>query len=86
MLKITDLQSKEVVNVQTGKRLGSLGDVDINLTTGTIESLIVTGSGRLLGMFGRDDEMIIPWNQIAKIGTDVILVYVYGTEESSFYR
>ncbi|QQK76725.1 YlmC/YmxH family sporulation protein [Salicibibacter cibarius] len=84
MLKITDLQSKEVVNVQTGKRLGSLGDVDINLMTGNIESLIITGSGRLLGMFGRDDEMIIPWTQIAKIGTDVILVYVHGTETSSF--
>ncbi|SDI66608.1 YlmC/YmxH family sporulation protein [Natribacillus halophilus] len=82
MLKITDLQSKEVVNVQTGKRLGSLGDVDINLTTGAIDYLIITGAGRLLGMFGRDDEVIIPWQQIAKIGTDVILVYVYGTEES----
>ncbi|AXF55466.1 YlmC/YmxH family sporulation protein [Salicibibacter kimchii] len=84
MLKITDLQSKEVVNVQTGKRLGSLGDVDVNLSTGNIDALIITGSGRLLGMFGRDDEMIIPWSQIAKIGTDVILVYVHGTETPSF--
>ncbi|GAK04624.1 hypothetical protein JCM19037_3063 [Geomicrobium sp. JCM 19037] len=80
MLKITDLQSKEVVNVQTGKRLGMLGDVDINLSTGMIESLIISNSGRMLGMFGKDDEMVIPWNQIAKIGTDVILVYVYGQD------
>ncbi|EZH67163.1 MULTISPECIES: YlmC/YmxH family sporulation protein [Geomicrobium] len=78
MLKITDLQVKEVVNVQTGKRLGTLGDVDINLSTGMIESLVVTGNNRMLNMFGKEEELIIPWSQIAKIGTDVILVYVYG--------
>ncbi|WP_080846527.1 YlmC/YmxH family sporulation protein [Cytobacillus gottheilii] len=83
MIKISDFQMKDVVNVSDGKRLGNIGDIDINLNSGKIEAVIVGGSGRMLGFFGKDEDIIIPWKNIIKIGEDVILVR-YKSEEYSF--
>jgi len=80
MVKISELQQKDVVNVANGKRLGNIGDIDINLTTGQIEAIIIIGTGKVLGLFGRADEIIIPWRDIVKVGADVILVRLDGEE------
>ncbi|AST07622.1 MULTISPECIES: YlmC/YmxH family sporulation protein [Anoxybacillus] len=80
MVKISELQQKDVVNVANGKRLGNIGDIDINLTTGQIEAIIIIGAGKVLGLFGRTDEIIIPWRDIVKVGADVILVRLDGDE------
>ncbi|MCZ0755516.1 YlmC/YmxH family sporulation protein [Anoxybacillus sp. J5B_2022] len=74
MIKISEFQTKDVVNVANGKKLGNIGDIDINLQTGQIEALIILGAGKVLGLFGREEETVIPWRNIVKIGTDVILV------------
>ncbi|WP_449539933.1 YlmC/YmxH family sporulation protein [Ferdinandcohnia sp. Marseille-Q9671] len=74
MVKISDFQAKDVVSVVDGKRLGNIGDIDINLSTGKIESIIISGYGKVLGLFGRDEEIVIPWRNIIKVGKDVILV------------
>ncbi len=74
VMKISDFQIKDVVNVANGKKLGNIGDIDINLQTGKIESIIIGGPGRVLGFFGRDADIVIPWSNILKIGEDVILV------------
>lgn len=74
MLKITELRMREVVNVLDGRRLGLISDLDIDLEAGRVKGLIVPGQTRVLGIFGRDSEIYIPWEQVIKIGTDVILV------------
>ncbi|WP_132085949.1 YlmC/YmxH family sporulation protein [Neobacillus niacini] len=74
MVKISEFQIKDVVNVSDGKKLGNIGDIEINLTTGKIEAVIVTGNGKVLGFFGREEDIVIPWKNIIKIGQDVILV------------
>ncbi|CAG9607495.1 YlmC/YmxH family sporulation protein [Pseudoneobacillus rhizosphaerae] len=74
MVKISDFQIKDVVNVSDGKKLGNIGDIDINLTTGKIDAVVVSGAGKVLGFFGKDEDIIIPWKNILKIGEDVILV------------
>ena len=74
MLKVSEFQIKDVVNVSDGKRLGSIDDIEINLNTGKIEAVIIGGVGRVLGIFGKDEEVVIPWQNILKIGEDVILV------------
>lgn len=79
-MRISEFQAKDVVNISDGKRLGNIGDLEINLQTGKIEAIIIGGSGRVLGLFGRDEEVMIAWNNILKIGEDVILVrYKDGT-------
>jgi YlmC/YmxH family sporulation protein len=74
MVKISDFQIKDVVNVSDGKKLGNIGDIDINLSTGKIDAVVVSGAGKVLGFFGKDEDIIIPWKNILKIGEDVILV------------
>lgn len=74
MLKTSDLKSREVINIQDGRRLGLINDLDIDLAKGRIKAIIVPGSGRLFGVFGGDRDYVIPWDRIVKIGIDTILV------------
>jgi YlmC/YmxH family sporulation protein len=69
-----DLRQKEIVNVNDGARYGFVSDLELNSADGKIVALIVPGPGRVLGVFGRDQEYRIPWENINKIGDDVILV------------
>jgi YlmC/YmxH family sporulation protein len=74
MIRISEFQAKDVVNVSDGKRLGNIGDVDIDVSTGKIFSIIIQSSNRMLSMFTKEEEIVIPWRSIVKIGSDVILV------------
>jgi YlmC/YmxH family sporulation protein len=82
MIHISDLQIKDVVNVHDGKKLGSIEDVDIDLKTGKIQAIMITSQGKVLGFFGKGEEIIIPWRNIVKIGKDVILVRVSKNVET----
>ncbi|WP_085524761.1 YlmC/YmxH family sporulation protein [Tuberibacillus sp. Marseille-P3662] len=84
MARISEFQSKEVVNVENGKLLGHIGDLDVNMTTGKIESLIIPGAGKMMGLFGRESEVVIPWRNIVRIGDDVILVRFNESEQGNF--
>ena len=88
MLKISDLRAREVVNVMDGRRLGLIKDIDIDLEAGRIAAIILPGQGRFLGLFGREDELVVPWEKIKKIGMDVILVELppYHHAKDETYR
>lgn len=86
MVRTSELRTREVVNVLDGKRLGAVGDVEIDLETGKITAIVVPGGSRLLGWFGKSDEYVIPWNQIKRIGVDMILVEVEGSAAGPVYR
>ena len=75
-MKIAELRNKEIINSEDGKRLGFLHDLDINLDDGKLEALILKGTGRLFGFIGSNNDWIIPWNMIQKIGHDTIIVSV----------
>ncbi|WP_069650172.1 YlmC/YmxH family sporulation protein [Caloranaerobacter ferrireducens] len=74
MVKTSDLKEKEVINVRDGSRLGLIYDIEIDLNRGVVEAVYIPGSSRLLSFFGRSDEYVIKWEDIIKIGKDVILV------------
>ncbi|WP_251549076.1 YlmC/YmxH family sporulation protein [Neobacillus muris] len=82
MGRISEFQIKDVVNVSDGKRLGNIGDIEINLSTGKIEAVVISGNGRVLGFFGKEDDVVIPWKNIIKIGQDVILVRYKADDDS----
>ncbi|HEX7066505.1 MAG TPA: YlmC/YmxH family sporulation protein [Bacillales bacterium] len=83
MSKISEFQAKDVVNVSDGKVLGHIGDLEINTTTGKIDSLIIPGNGRMMGLFGRESDIVISWRNIVRIGTDVILVRFHEMNEGN---
>lgn len=74
MLKTSDLKVKEVINIIDGKRLGAITDIEIDVESGKLTSIVVPGNGKFLGLFGRNEDVVIPWEKISKIGFDVILV------------
>jgi sporulation protein YlmC with PRC-barrel domain len=43
------------------------------------------GPSRLLGLLGKDEEVVIPWEKIVKIGVDVILVEVPGYGDARYF-
>lgn len=73
-LSVTQLRSKDVVNINDGYRLGYLHDVNFELTEGRAVSFIVLGSRKFFGLFGRGEDYVIPWSDIKMIGEDVILI------------
>ncbi len=72
--RIGDLRYKEVINVNTGLRLGFVSDGIFDAVTGQMKALVVPGQYKVLGLFGRGDDFIIPWDAIRRIGDDIILV------------
>jgi YlmC/YmxH family sporulation protein len=74
MNRASDFRQKEVINISDGRRLGFVSDVEIDLETGRVEAVILPGVGKLFGILGKDNEFVIPWDSIRKVGEDIILV------------
>jgi YlmC/YmxH family sporulation protein len=79
-MKISDLQSKVVVNVADGRKLGQIYDLELDLKQGVIKAIVVPSETRLFGWISGGTEWVIPWRQIIKIGSDVILVRLDSRE------
>ncbi len=71
---LSDLQSKEIVNVVDGSNVGTIVDVRIDETTGAISALIIEANKKFFSFLGRGTDTEISWKHITKIGEDVILV------------
>ena len=72
--KIGELRNKQVVCVKSGKVLGLISDVEIDTESGSLISLIIYGKPRLLGFFGKNEDIVIPWCDIEVIGPETVLV------------
>ena len=75
-MRICVLRNKEVINICTGRRLGCVVDVDINVCCGEVEAIVIHGPGKICGFLGTDCEYVIPLSCIRKIGPDIIIVEI----------
>lgn len=73
-MKISDFQTKDVINIVDGKKLGQIGDLELDLRQGRIEAIVIPAPGRFFGLMGNGNDVVIPWRNIVKIGEDVVLV------------
>lgn len=73
-MKMSELRCKEVICVADGRRLGFVCDVQVEIPEGCVKAIVVPGPCRILGLFGRRDDFVIPWNCIKRIGPDILLV------------
>lgn len=73
MVKLSEFRQKEVINIHDGRRLGFVYDIELNIHTGHMDAIIVPGN-KLFNFFGKDNDSIIPWERITRIGDDIILV------------
>lgn len=72
--KFTELLCKEVICIGDGRRLGFIQDVLIQLPNGEVNAIVVPGPCKLGGFGPPKDDYVIPWNNICRIGPDIVLV------------
>ncbi len=72
-MRISDLQTKDVVNKNDGRNIGRIIDMDI-LENGTINYFVVEPKKIIKKLNIYNNETSIKISQIVKIGEDVILV------------
>ena len=73
-MNLSELQNKDVIDISTGRRIGSIIDVIVS-SSGMISKLILEdrkSTRRFLASVKED--VSLEWKQIVKIGDDIILV------------
>ena len=82
MFSINSIKTMEVIDINTGSRLGFIRDFVIDCEAYKVTSIIIPT--QKISWFSRDNDIEIPWEKVKKIGVDVILVDgsdVVGQEE-----
>lgn len=74
-MKLSELYSKEIINIDTGENLGIFGDCDliINEKTGEIVSFI-SGQSSSFSFFKEQKKKEVSWKSIKKVGNDMIII------------
>ncbi|MBQ3133348.1 MAG: YlmC/YmxH family sporulation protein [Clostridia bacterium] len=74
LCRITDLHDKEVIDIATGNRLGCVDDVEVDTCSAQVCAIVIRGRAKLLGLFGSEDDLVIPWREIEIVGDETVLV------------
>lgn len=74
MIRVSELRNREVVNVNDGRRLGLIEDLDLDLERGAVRAITIPATGGIWKKVVRSRDYEIPWGKIVKIGVDTILV------------
>lgn len=74
LCRVSELRYKEMINVIDGSRYGYVGDAEVDLETGQVRALVVPGRLRFFGLLGREEDTVVPWEAVCRIGADIILV------------
>ena len=70
---LSDLQEKDIVNINNGKKVGRIIDAKID-NEGKIIYLVIDSKKSIRNILSNSSDINISFNQIKKIGEDVILI------------
>ena len=74
-MSLSELRQTDVINTRDGRSLGKVMDIEFCVLDGRVTALVVPGEFSLAGLLrGERCGIVIPWENICKIGDDVILV------------
>lgn len=75
-MRLSELAGKEIINMHDGGRLGVVAETDlvVQAKTGQLESIIIPNHGNFFSIFKDEKYLVIPWQAIKKIGSEVIIV------------
>ncbi len=74
IMLFSEMQEKDIINLTDGNKIGKLKDLDINIENGKIISVNIVTNSRLRSFFSGEDIVTIPWENIVKFGSEVIIV------------
>jgi YlmC/YmxH family sporulation protein len=77
LFDLSDLKSKEIINITDGAKIGYPDDVEVEqIAPGefVISKIVVYGQPKMWGLMGREADININSNDIELIGRDTILV------------
>lgn len=73
-MNLSDLQNKEVIDISTGKRIGAIIDVVIDLSGLVVKLVLEDRKAPRRFLASSREDIQLDWKQIIKIGDDIILV------------
>lgn len=77
---LSELAGKEIVNLHDGAKLGTIGESDLKISNkGDIEAIIISAKPGYVWFLSKNssrdnDNIVIPWQAVKKIGNEVIIV------------
>ncbi len=72
MFAINNLRVMEIIDINSGSKLGYIKDFKIDCEAYKVVSIIIPLQKS--GWFSKKNDIEIPWEKIKKIGIDVILI------------
>ena len=70
---LSTLQEKDIVNINDGRKIGRIIDARID-SDGKIINLVIDQKKNIRNILSSSSDINISFNQIKKIGSDVILI------------
>ena len=70
-MRLSELQRKDIINVRI---VGRIIDAEISETDGSLVNLVIEKSKYMRNFFNTEGDITIKYEQIKKLGSDVILV------------
>ena len=73
-LSFDKLREKEVINARDGRDLGCICDMELHICTGRVTHIILPTCASFIVLSHTKNKIYIPWENIDRIGEDVIIV------------
>ncbi len=75
MISYLELIDKDIINVQNGENIGRFSDIEIDVKRGKVTALYIEDKNtKLFSFFNKAKPIVISWDELVKIGLDVIVV------------
>lgn len=75
-IKTSELRQLDVVNLEDGRILGNVCDVDLDPDTGEVRFLVIERTESGILRFLRYDDLEISWTDVVMVGVDVVIVRI----------
>ena len=79
---INAMRSMEVIDINSGSKIGFIKDIKIDSDEHKILSIILPGEAK--GWFSKTEDIEVFWDDIVKVGLDVILVNANANRAENF--
>ena len=83
MISLALLCQKDVISIANGQNIGRVDDIEFCSENALVKKLVIFGRPKFFGLLGRGEDIKIPWENVVKIGQDVVLVNKCETDKKT---